>query len=153
MDIARKVRDMAAAGGWTEIRHVFPSWSIEVPPSFQEAFIEEDAYWHAWDETRSVSMSSMLICDEGGRPVDAREIEAKMRSQLPGDPVAVAPKDLLAWATSSTAIKPARASRMLQGMIAAHGKVLIVTITSDDLSWAETVWLSIRHHEASRLSH
>lgn len=153
MDVAKRVRVLAAAGGWTEIRHVFPSWSIEVPPSFQETLIEKDAYWHAWDETRSVSLSSMLICDERGRPVDAREIEDKMRSQLLGDPVAVAPRGLIAWATTSAAIKPARASRMLQGMVAALGKVLIVTVTSDDLDWAQQVWLSIRHHEPPRLSH
>jgi len=35
---------------------------------------------------------------------------------------------------------------MLSGMLAAEGRLLIVTITSDDLDWALQVWLSIRTH-------
>lgn len=148
MDVAKLVRRLAASGGgWSEIRRVFPSWSVELPPTFEETFVEEDGYWHGWDQARSVSLTSMTITDERGRPVNADAIQEQMRPLLSGDPVDEIPPGLIAWATTDAAPASARASRMLQGMIATHGRVLLVTVTGDDLAWARDVWLSIRHHE------
>ena len=78
MDVARLARRLASGGGWKEIRQVFGSWSVEVPASFEETFIEKDGYWHAWDETRSVSLTSLIIDDEHGRPVEADAINRSM---------------------------------------------------------------------------
>jgi hypothetical protein len=40
--------------------------------------------------------------------------------------------------------QPAHASRAITGIIAVDGTALVATITSDDLSWAAIVWLSLR---------
>ena len=129
---------------------MFPSWSLEIPASFDEKFVEKGGYWHAWDDTRSVSLTSMTIADRRGRPVGAEAIQEQMRPLLSGDPVADGPPGLLAWATTDVAPPFARASRVLHGMITVNGRVLIVTVTSDDLAWARGVWVSIRHHRVSR---
>ena len=150
MDVARLARRFASGGGWSEIRRVFPSWSVEIPPSFEETFVEQDMYWHAWDEARSVSLTSMTIADERGRPVSADAIEERMRPLLSGDPVAEVPLGLIAWATTDAAPASAKASQVLQGVVATRGRVLLVTVTSDDLVWARGVWLSIRHYPPTR---
>ena len=59
------------------VRRVFPRWSIDIPAEFVETYIDEDACWHAWDEVRSVSMTSVLIEDEHG-PVGAGEIAQRL---------------------------------------------------------------------------
>jgi hypothetical protein len=58
------------------------------------------------------------------------------------------PPDLIARAVTTDIHEPARASRALSGAVATDGRVLIVTITSDDLAWAHRIWLSIRAHRA-----
>ncbi len=146
MDVARLARRLASGGGWKEIRQVFGSWSVEVPASFEETFIEKDSYWHAWDETRSVSLTSLIIEDKHGRPVGADAINRSMVMLLEGNAVDGAPSGLIGRAVTASAIQPARASQMLQGMIAERGRVLLVTVTSDDLLWARELWMSIRHH-------
>jgi hypothetical protein len=40
------------------------------------------------------------------------------------------------------------ASKVLSGFLVAEARVLLVTITSDDLDWARDTWLSIREHPA-----
>ncbi len=42
------------------------------------------------------------------------------------------------------AVEHQRASQALSGLLAAPGRTLIATITSDDLAWARQMWLSIR---------
>lgn len=32
------------------VRQVFPAWSIHIPPGFDETFLTEPDYWHAWGE-------------------------------------------------------------------------------------------------------
>jgi hypothetical protein len=76
---------------------------------------------------------------------------SKIAAQIPpldGTPVDRLPPGLVGQAIVGDAIKPARASRMLSGMLAAPGRLLVATITSDDLDWARQIWLSIRHHRA-----
>ena len=131
---------------WVAIRRVFQAWSLEVPPTFTETFFEDDGYWHAYDESRSVSLSSIAIDDEHGQPVGAAQIFNVMQPAMGGDPISDSPPGLLAWATNGDAIQPARASLMLQGLIAVEGRALLVTVTSDDLAWARRIWMSIRHH-------
>ena len=123
-------------------RRVFPSWSIDIPTAFEEAFAEEGAYWHAWDAHRSVSLTSVQLDDDAG-PVRAQEIVGRM-PVLDGEPFAELPPGVVGIATVIAAEQPARASRTLSGLLAVDGCVLVVTITSDDLEWARQTWLSIR---------
>jgi len=62
------------------------------------------------------------------------------------------PSGLQGWAVAADAIQQARASRMLTGMLAVNGLVLVVTITSDDLAWAHMTWRTIRAHQTAQSS-
>ena len=136
--------NIAARAEPTIVRQVFPHWSITIPAALAETFVEEDAYWHAWDVRRSVSLTSMLIADRRGRPVTSRRILKRFRA-VPGDRVAM-PPDLDGWAVVIAQEQPARASRAISGLIVVHGRVLIATVTAEDLAWAAGVWQSIRAH-------
>src|SRR5687768_10428198 len=126
-------------------RLVFETWSIEIPLHFAEEFVEDGSYWHAWDECRSVSLTSMLLTDQG-QPVPAQLIVKDLRPPF-GTPIDDLPDGLLGWGAIGPAIQPAPASRVLCGCLAVDGRVLIVTITSDDLQWARGVWRSVRSWE------
>lgn len=89
-----------------------------------------------------MSLTSVAIADRRGRPVSARRIVKQVPAQR-GERVAM-PAGLPGWAVIVTPPQPARASRAISGIIAADGGLLVATVTSDDLSWATTVWLSIR---------
>lgn len=126
-------------------RRAFPSWSISIPASFEEAFDVEGGYWHAFGHDRSVSLTSMILTESDGSYPSAQAIAAQM-SLIDGAPVTEIPGGVLGWAVKTDAVSPARASRLLQGMLATDGHALIVTITSDDGEWARRTWLSIRRH-------
>jgi hypothetical protein len=128
----------------TTVRQVFPSWSITIPATFTEDFVESDGYWHARDADRSVSLSSVVIT-ERDRPVRAEAILRQMPPLLEGEAVAELPPGLLGWAVVADAPASAVASRMLSGILVVDGRALIATITSDDLHWARETWLSIRN--------
>lgn len=131
-------------------RQVFAAWSVEVPESFAETFVEEDFYWHAWDDHRSVSLTSVQVTDDRG-PVSARMIAEMIDRELPRigeSPVDDLPPGIVGRAVTTAAPQPARASQLLMGMLAATGRALLVTITADDLDWARRTWLSIRAHPA-----
>lgn len=124
-------------------RRVFPAWSIAIPASFSETYVADEGYWHAWNADHSVSLSSFALDDERGR-VPAAQIMRQL-PPLDGAPVDGLPPGLLGRAVESDAVPPARASRTLSGMLATDGRVLLVTITSDDIEWARRTWRSIRH--------
>lgn len=130
------------------VRRVFPAWSIGIPEFFTEAFVDE-SYWHAWDDERSVSMSSLLVTD-GRRPVTAVEFLERL-PPMDGKPVDELPPGLLGVAASCPATPPARASRLLSAILVVDGRALIVTITADDLDWAHRVLLTIRPHLAEAM--
>ncbi len=110
----------------TTERRVFEAWSIEVPAGFAEAFItEEGDYWHAYDEHRSVSMSSVVLT-EHGVPVSADRILERVEP-LDGSPVEQLPPGLSGRAALCPAPRSSRASRFLSGVLATHGRVLMVT--------------------------
>ena len=140
------VTQIAAPAEPTVVRRVFEAWSIEVPASFEETFVQADSYWHAYGEDRSVSMTSIVLTDKG-RPVSAERI-ARRIPPLDGSPVEVLPIGLIGRAATGAADQPARASQALSGALAAEGRLLLVTITSDDPEWAQRVWRSIRGHPA-----
>ena len=127
-------------------RLVFETWSIAIPLHFAEEFVEDGSYWHAWDDCRSVSLTS-LVLTEGGRPVPADQIVQHLQPDV-GTPVEELPDGLVGWGVTGAAIQPARASRTLSGILVTAGRVLIVTITSDDLDWAREIWLSIGSPES-----
>lgn len=130
----------------TVVRRVFEAWSIEIPASFAETYIDEDSYWHAYDEHRSVSLTSILLTDKG-RPVPAEMILREL-PQLEGTPCEELPPSLFGRAVSGASVRPAKASRVISGILAVDGRLLIATITSDDLDWALQTWLSICSHPA-----
>lgn len=129
----------------TFVCQVFTHWSIRIPASFEETFVHEGDYWHAWDPHRSVSLTSMVVTDRG-RPVGARAL-LRTFPPVPGDPVAT-PPGLTGWAVEVPTAPPARASRAISGVIATNGRVLIATITGEDPGWTLSTWLSIRHGAA-----
>lgn len=141
------------------VRRVFPRWSIDIPAEFDETYIGEDGCWHAWDEARSVSMTSVLIEDEHG-PVSAVEIARRLlpvegaglggRPPTDGEPVEL-PPGLAGWAVAGPAVEPARASRAISGILVVDGATLIATVTANDVDWARRTWLSIRHHQPPTL--
>jgi len=141
----------ALAVGPTLIEHrrVFASWSIDVPTWFEEIFVRRDSYWHAWDEDRSISLSSVILSDEHDRSPTAVEILTTMTADAiapDGDPIAELPPGLPGWAVIVPTQPPARAGRALHGTLALDGRVLLVTITSDDAEWRSRIWRSIRGH-------
>lgn len=127
-------------------RRVFSAWSIDIPAAMEETFVGEDSYWHAWDRHRSVSLTSVVMTDLG-QPVPAVAI-ARRFPALDGEPVAELPPGLLGRAAIIDTEQPAKASKALTGLLAVYGRALVVTITSDDLSWARQTWRSIRTHIA-----
>lgn len=141
-----RMDQVVAAAEPMVVRQVFRRWAITIPADFDETFLAEDGYWHAWDERRSVSLTSVAISDRHGRRVSAARILKRIVNLIPvegGDRLPM-PTGLDGWAVIITPEQPARASRAVTGIIAVDGTALIATITSDDLSWAMTVWLSIR---------
>ena len=123
-------------------RQVFPHWSIKIPAAFEQTFVHEDGYWHAWDDRRSVSLTSLVIADDRKRPVPSRRILEQFPAG-PGGRVEM-PTGLGGWAVNVAPERPARASRAISGLIAVDGGVLIATVTAEDLAWATGVWRSIR---------
>lgn len=139
------MRTRTRTGEQMVLRRVFPGWSLTFLRSFSETFIEEDAYWHAYDARRSVSLTSFLMVDQFGVPVDRQALAERLLPEGGAD-VEEAPPGLLGWGMHGRAIQPARAKRTLSGILAADGRALVVTITSDDAGWSRNVWLSIRNH-------
>ncbi len=131
----------------TVVRGVFASWSIRIPASFEETFVADDGYWHAWDRSRSVSLTSLVMA-ERGRPVPARSLLRTV--PRPGGDTVAAPDGLAGWAVEAAAVQPARASRVVTGTIAVDGRLLVATITADDPAWAIATWQSIRHRTLGR---
>jgi len=125
-------------------RRVFSAWSVEIPAGFAETFVLEDGYWHAWDDHRSVSMTSIVVT-ERNRPVSLAELAAWLPS-MEGTPIDDMPHGLVGHATLGPSIGPARASTILTGILAIHGRVLLVTVTAEDEDWMLAVWTSIRSH-------
>lgn len=76
---------IAAPTETTVQRRVFEAWSIQVPAAFAETFVDADGYWHAYDEHRSVSLTSLAISEEGD-PVRASRI-MRQAPPLDGSPV------------------------------------------------------------------
>lgn len=131
------------------LRRVFTAWWIRVPRSFSETFVHEDGYWHSYDEHRSISLTSFVL-DDGEGPVPAEEIFRVATQALRGTPVNELPPGLLGRAVTARAPRSSRASKLLSGVAAADGNLLLATVTSDDLEWARKVWVSIRHRPPDR---
>jgi hypothetical protein len=130
----------------TITRRIFEAWSVEIPATFAEMFVDDGSYWHTYDEERSVSLSSILLSDATG-PVSADRIVRELPS-LEGSPLDELPPGLIGQVATGPAVQPAKAALMLSGMLAVDGRLLIATITSDDPHWARRVWQSIRSHPA-----
>jgi hypothetical protein len=124
-------------------RRVFPSWSVGVPESLSET-VAQEGYWHAYDGNRSVSMTSVVVHDKHG-PVSARKLAAEYMA-VAGTPVPDRPPGLDGRAVLRTEVLNGETKNVLQGLLAATGTVLLITITGADLAWAMGTWLSVRHH-------
>ncbi len=89
------------------VKRPFEAWSIAVPSTFAEAFVEGGSYWHAYDAPRSVSLTSVLLTEDHG-PVPTQSILAPLGDAAPPDltPLADLPP---AWkAGQSKATCPSR---------------------------------------------
>ncbi len=128
------------------IRQVFARWSITIPAGFDETFVHEDNYWHAWCHDRSVSLTSVLVVDQDGEPVPADNLLEQFPAE-PGRRIAP-PPGLDGWAMEIAQVHPARAARAISGIVAVDGGLLLATVTADDLAWATRVWRSIRRTDA-----
>jgi hypothetical protein len=132
-------------------RQVFETWWIRIPPHFRETFVQPEQYWHAYDDRRSVSLTSTVVA-KNGRPVPADALARQVLPAIQGAPIDDLPDGLLGRAAIIATTPPAMASRALSGMLVSEGRVLIATITSDDIGWAREVWMSIAFVPA-RLAH
>src|SRR5690242_8293905 len=94
-------------------RRVFPAWSIDVPPGFDEEFIREDQYWHAWTFDASISLTSMVLCDDDG-PVAAPRILEQLALAFPKPWIEDLPDGLAGYARIAPSEPPARAGRFVQ---------------------------------------
>ena len=128
----------------TSVRRVFASWSIELPESLAEAVVDENAYWHAYDEHRSVSLTSLVLTDKRG-PVKAARIMRRFPT-LDGEPFKPLPPGLVGRVVTRVDDPDARGKHVISGMLATDGRVLVVTITGDDPGWVRATFLSIRLH-------
>jgi hypothetical protein len=134
-------------------RRIFPAWTICYPVHLQETFDSKNDYWHAWDEERSISLTSIALTSRVGHraitePEALEQIQAAASGIFVGEPIKEMPPGLRGRATIGLTIQPAGASTALTGMLAAPGRILIATITSDDLDWVRFTWRSIRHFAA-----
>jgi hypothetical protein len=129
---------------WLIVRRVFLTWSISVPPGFEESF-ERQRYWHARDAGRRVSLTSMVVADEStGAPGLIDTVIADM--PLEGDPIPDLPEGLPGRATvQRTRVDGLGRTTLLQGVVGVPGRFLLATITSNDLEWAMQTWTSIRY--------
>lgn len=125
------------------MRQAFPTWWISVPPGFDVRFDQEGGYWHAWDAHRSISLTSIQLTDpgRGGRRVPVADLMTAM-TPMAGEPVDP-PPGLAGWAVVIDTVQPARASRAVTGIVAVDGRLLLATITADDVDWATGIWRSI----------
>ena len=110
-----------------------------------ETFVEDEGYWHAWDEHRSISLSSIVVADRHGHPVPTHRILEREPS-MDGEAVPV-PNILPGWARSIETPDSPQADRAVSGILVVDGNILIITVTSDDPDWNRSVWRSIRHHQ------
>jgi hypothetical protein len=128
-------------------RRVFPAWSIDVPPGWEETFLEDDQYWHAWTDDASISLTSIALADDRG-PVPAALILEQLAPAFPKPWIEDLPEGLPGYARIAVTDPPARAGHFVQGLTATAGRALLATITSDDLDWARSIWRSLRAREA-----
>ena len=105
---------------WVQTQ-VFPHWSVTVPRSLtvlDPDSAEDEGYWHARDEHRSVSMTSYLLVDAATmEPVPADQIFDRLAERLLPDGRAVAdqPDGMLSRAVIADDIGSSVASQALQG--------------------------------------
>jgi hypothetical protein len=127
--------------------HAYPQWSITLPTDLWTAVCSIETGWHARDDHRSVSLSSIGLT-ERGRPIPADRIAAQIGTGfLPrGQTVPDQPDGLAARAVFAPVVPPTVASRALMGVVMADGWLLVTTITADDEAWCRRVWRSIKHH-------
>jgi len=128
-------------------RRAFEAWSILVPIVFQETFIEDDRYWHAWTEQASISLTS-IVMTERRRAVAAEALIGALSPIIEGPLIDDLPPGLIGCAAIGPSPQPARAATGLSGLLAVDGRLLLTTITSDDVSWLRETWLSIQAHPA-----
>jgi hypothetical protein len=128
-------------------RRVFPAWSIDVPSGWEETFLDDDKYWHAWTADASISLTSIALADDRG-PVPAALILEQLSPAFPKPWIDDLPDGLPGYARIGATDPPARAGSFVQGITATDGRALLATITSDDNDWARSIWRSLRAHEA-----
>ena len=89
-----------------------------------------------------MSLTSSVVV-EHGRPVPAEALARQVLPLIEGEPIDELPEGVLGRAAIVTTTPPAIASRALSGMLVTEGRLLLVTITSEDMTWARRVWTSI----------
>jgi hypothetical protein len=129
-------------------RQVFETWWIAVPAGFDDCWVAEGSYWHAWDDHRSVSVSSTVLVDDAGRAAPAAEVLDSLDGLVEGESIAEVPPGLQARATIIHTDPDSRASRAVTGFVVVDGRVLTATITSDDVPWAVRIWQTIGYRPA-----
>jgi hypothetical protein len=131
------------------VRQIFETWWIELPDGFDETWVADGGYWHAWDGHRSISVSSTVLTDrvtDVAAPAD--EIVEMLAGCLEGEPIDDLPPGLPGRAAIIETDPRSRASRAVTGFIAVDGRLLTATITSDDIDWAKRIWRSIGYRPA-----
>jgi hypothetical protein len=127
------------------VRRVFETWTLEIPESFDETFVADDGYWHGWDDSRSVSMTSVVITAKRGAPAPTGPALVAMLS-LDGDRLDGHPPGVHAQAVTRIEEAEGRGLvHVLQGIIAVFGRLVLLTVTGGEPAWAVRTWLSVRY--------
>ncbi len=119
-------------------------WSVLVPGSLAETWEESGETWCAWDSSRTVRLSSLVLKEKGGRVVPAEELLAS--DEATEDSIEHRGTRVIGRAEIGFVTEEDNSYWRLQGRVAAPGTVAICTVCFDgpaDRDWAIATWKSI----------
>jgi hypothetical protein len=123
---------------------VTPTWSIAIPRDFKR--VDNGDSWQAFDQHRSVYLSSLSIGDSDGHsttPTDISELGARVLGKDIADGIVERGAGRL---RGQAAVHSTSAGLELKGFVATEGRVAVCVIHADDVrfkAWAIDVWKSI----------
>lgn len=121
--------------------NVVAGWSLDIPGSFAEEWDEEGKTWNAWEEGRSIWLSSFSM----GAERSAEECLQLLQAPGDGERLDLGGSEQIGQATWGPGEK---GDWQLQAVTATKGGAALLTIVVDDdadKDWAIRTWHSLRH--------
>jgi hypothetical protein len=147
-EMAEKVRSETPLVGYRRypITVTFSDgWQIKIPGSFAER--SEDGSWSAWDEERTIWVSTMEVKKKDGTPVEARELLEAM--ELPaGETFQHKDGSMQGKACLLEAEENGEKTFQLRGYTAIEGRVATCTIcisSAAHSTWAVEQWKMLKN--------